>query len=65
MIIDRKKLTRLRQHSGRSIRQLAREAQVSHSHLAYIENGTRNPKEAILKRVTDVLGVPMEDLISG
>lgn len=65
MDIDRKALRRLREFSGKSIRQLAKEAEVSHSHLAYIENGGRQPGEAIVKKLADALKVPMEDLLNG
>lgn len=65
MNIDRIRLRRLREFSGKSIRQLAREANVSHSHLAYIESGGRKPKEGVVKKLADALGVSMEDLTSG
>lgn len=65
MQINRANLKRLREFSGRSIRQLARESGVSSSHLAYVEKGQRNPKEAVIKKLADALGVPMEDIVDG
>lgn len=65
MDIDPAQLRRLREFGGRSIRQLAKEAGISHSHLAYIENGRRKPKEAVIKKLADALDVPMEDLLHG
>jgi transcriptional regulator with XRE-family HTH domain len=65
MDIDRKHLRRLREFSGKSIRQLAREAEISHSHLAYVESGKRKPKEGVVKKLADALDVSMNDLING
>lgn len=65
MDIDPAYLRRLREFAGKSIRQLAREAEISHSHLAYIENGRRKPKEGVVKKLADALGVSMEDLLDG
>lgn len=65
MDIDRAYLRRLREFAGKSIRQLAKEAGVSHSHLAYVENGKRKPKEGVIKKLADALDVPIEDLIDG
>lgn len=65
MDIDRRNLKRLRQFAGKSIRALAEEAEISHSHLAYIESGARKPSEGMVKKLADALGVPMEDLLDG
>lgn len=65
MEIDIPYLIRLRQFSGRSIRQLAKEAGVSHSHLAYIETGKREPGEGIVKKLADALDVSVEELVRG
>lgn len=55
----------LRQHSGRSIRQLAKDARVSHSHLAYIEAGKREPSEKIVMKLASTLEVPIDTLVNG
>ena len=65
MTINRPHLRRLREFAGKSIRQLAKEAEISHSHLAYVENGNRKPSEGVVKKLADALDVSMEDLIHG
>ncbi len=63
MPIDIRELRRIRQYSGLSQRQLASEAGISHSHLAYIEKGERQARESVAKRLADALGVSMEEIM--
>lgn len=65
MLINRPHLRQLRQYAGKSIRQLAKEANVSHSHLAYVESGKREPSESVVKKLADALGVHVRDLTNG
>lgn len=61
--IDRKQLRRYRTFAGLSIRQLAAEAGISHSHLAFIEKGQRTAREGVTKKLADALGISMEDIM--
>ncbi len=63
MTIDRPELKRLREMAGLSQRQLAKEAGISHSEVAYIENGERNPREGTVKKLADALNAFMEDIL--
>lgn len=63
MTIDRTQLKRLREFAGFSIRQLARQAGISHSHLAYIERGQKGASEGVTKKLADALNVHMEELM--
>ncbi len=56
VIKDRREFLRLTQ------RELASKLGVKASHVAYLENGRRGPSLALLKRISDVLGVKKEDL---
>jgi DNA-binding XRE family transcriptional regulator/predicted GIY-YIG superfamily endonuclease len=55
----------LRESQGKSIRKLAKEIGVSHSHLAYIESGERRPSRTVVKALAKVLKVSVEDLLDG
>ena len=48
-------LRRLRERSGVSLRQLARQADISSSYLSDIELGRRNPPEPTLRRLLEGL----------
>lgn len=63
--VNRHHLKRARQFAGKSIRVLASEAGVSHSHLAYVEKGHRKASESVVKKLADALGVPIEELYDG
>lgn len=62
MKIYRENLRRLRELGGFSIRQLATEAGISKSTLAYLERGEKQASEQTVKKLADALNVPMEDI---
>lgn len=63
MEINQTELKRLRQYAGLTIRDLAKQAGISHAHLAYIEKGERKPREGVTKKLADALNVSMEDIV--
>lgn len=55
----------LRKAKSKSIRQLAQEVGISHSHLAYVERGERGASERVIKELAENLGVDMRDFLDG
>ena len=53
----------LRQLSGRTIQQLAKETEIHVSHLSQIENGQRLPQLPTLQKFGDLYGVEVADII--
>lgn len=53
---------RERNSLGLSLRELAKEVQISHSHLSNIENGVANPNLAFCIRFAKVLGISNEEV---
>ena len=63
MKIDAHFLRILRTNAGYSQRGLAEVAGISHSHLSYIENEEREPRERVIKKIADALGVSVAELV--
>ncbi len=57
-------LRTLRKRRGLTLQQLADLTDLSRTYISQIETGTANPSVATLKKVADVLGVPMGALFS-
>ncbi len=57
------KLEKRRKQKGLSRQQLADAVGVTYEAIGHYENGKREPKASILKRMAKVLGCRMEDLI--
>jgi transcriptional regulator with XRE-family HTH domain len=55
-------LRRLRVAAGKSLRELARDADVSAGFLSQVERGRADPSLASLKRIAAVLGIPLKQL---
>lgn len=60
--VRRDEWTRRRLLAGYSGRQAAHKIEVSPNHLNMIERGLRQPSPNVLKRMADLLGVPMTEL---
>lgn len=56
-------LEQARTRAGLSQRALAKQAEVSHSHIAYIESGERTPSPGIVKKLADALSVSVDTLM--
>lgn len=57
------KIQQLRQSLGLSIRALAKRADVSVAYLSKLEKGEANPTIGLLGKISDALGVPVDDLL--
>lgn len=56
-------LRALREERGIGLRELARRAQLSVSHLSYIETGDKVPGREVLTRLANALEVPVRSLL--
>ena len=54
----------LRKKQGMSVSELARRLDVSQPHVSDIENGNRHPSQAVLLKLSKVLGVDIETLMA-
>lgn len=63
MKVNRLRLQQLRMDAGMSLRQLAQAAGIANDTMYDMESGERTPRPASLKKVADVLGVSVGELI--
>jgi transcriptional regulator with XRE-family HTH domain len=61
--VDRKKLIEARYANGLSMLQLAKRAGVSHLTVSNIEKGVKVPAPSTIKKICDVLGIRVEDVL--
>ena len=59
--VDSKRIKQAAKEKGFTGNRLAREANVSGATVHFIFGGTVDPKASNLKRICDVLGLPIED----
>lgn len=59
------KLKEIRRGQGVTLQQIADQTGLSKSFVSQIETGSANPSIASLKKITDVLGVPLAALFTG
>ncbi len=59
------KLRTLRAQRGTTRRRLAQLAEISDRYMAKLEAGSANPSIAVLRRIADVFGLPLEALVAG
>lgn len=64
MRINRHSLIALRERSGWSVSRFAMACAISTGYLSNIEAGRKNPQPEVIKRMADVLEVPIQCLIS-
>lgn len=55
-------IRKLRQERGWTITELAQRAGYARPFISKIETGNANPTQAVLQRIADVLGVPIQQL---
>ena len=60
-----RRVRHLRKQAGLTLDQLAERTGVSGSHLSLVENARREPRLSLVQRIAEVLGVPVEDLLTG
>lgn len=58
-----KRLKKLREDRGLSLRELAHQADTSHQNIHEIEKGARNPSLTTIYRLAEALGVRPADLL--
>lgn len=63
VIINRKKLRRLREAKSLTQEQLAEYSGISDRHLRALESRGVNPSASVLYRLSQVLGTPMDEFI--
>ena len=61
--INRKKLMEARYAKGMSMLRLAKEAGVSHLTISQVEKGLRVPAPSTIKKMCDVLGIEVADVL--
>ena len=59
-----KRIKELRQRKGISLRQLAHQTGLSAYYISQVERGKANPSMATMKRITDVLAIPLKVLLT-
>src|SRR5690625_4450272 len=59
-----RRLRHFRARAGLTLRELAQAAETTPSHLSLIENGHREPRLALLKRLAEVLSIEVGDLLT-
>ena len=60
-----RRVRHLRKQAGLTLDQLAERTGVSGSHLSLVENARREPRLSLVQRIAEVLGVAVEDLLTG
>ncbi len=62
-MVDRRKIQKLREAAGLTVTEVSGKIGTSKAFLSYVERGLKQPSAAVLKKLADILGTTMNDLM--